>query len=405
MAPRRSLWAAILLLLMGATVPPATARAEPRLAELQPYVLVQELRVAQDAIAREGQTALVPYRQLVEATGTKLLEAPAAVWQTERNASAAVIFVLSGGNHAAGDVILSRPEFDEAIRPLLKASLAYVTGHPKEALAILANVDIAAAPPTLRGNLALARAVLLSRDHPNDALRDFALARLYAPGGVVEEVALRLEIDLSRTGSAPLDLALLLRQLLTRFPHGLHLDEAMARVADAACGAKGGKTASKSAISDQLELVLPRLTPDLQFDLAIIMARKAALQALPDLASVWAVRAKVLALDGSVDRKRAELYSAAVAVLSNADGEATARLTKIDPSQLSTEDASFLRAVAAVDARIRAPIDPPPPLDPPARREPEELKASVITQPDLLTLVKRANASLDQSSRLLEANK
>jgi len=399
MSRDRAMRVAMALLLLAVALP-AVAVADPPSTELQPYALVQEMRAAQDSIAQQGRSALAPYRLLVEVTGKRLLDVPAAAWHTERNASAAVVFVLSGGSQVVGDAILSRPEFVDAMRPVLKASLAYVEGRSKEALAILSTLNIAAMPPTLRGNLALARAVLFSHDHPDNAMRDFALARLYAPGGVVEEVALRLQIELSRHSSAPLDLMMLLRQLLTRFPHGLHLDDAIARVVDAACSTK---TAGHSAISEGLDGLLPRLASDLQLQLSMAMARQAALRALPDIAGVWVARAKVLATEGSIDRERADLYGAAVAVLSNSAGDTTAQLRRFDPSRLSNLDASLLQAVLAVDERIRAPIDSPPPLDAPARREPAEWKPSSITEADALALVKRANASLEQSSQLLEA--
>jgi len=393
-------WALVLALAARAASAVA-GQAETGAAKPEPYVTVQGLRVAQDAIAREGQIAIEAYRlKLADATA-KLRETPVSAWHQERNASAAVIFVLSGGDHAVGDAILGLPQFNDSIRPLLKASLAFVTGRPRAALDLLAFLNLDDAPPTLRGNLALTRGILFGREEPWKARREFALARLYAPGGIVEQVSLRLEIALSMRDGVSQNAERLLRQLLLRFPRGLHSFEAIDTVADLTSRADEQR---QSELSRSIDALLPFLPINLRVALSIGLARRAAQRGRAALAGNWAQRARTLTSEGSAERMQADLYAAAAALLSSPAGEATLALAKIEPGKLSNDDRALLDAAIMVDRHIQQPVDAPPPLDLSARREPEDPSSVATLPPEVADLVKQVKTSLVRTDGILEAN-
>jgi len=390
----------VLLLLTAHCNPcPAAEHLDAPMRTAEPYMIVKRLGVAQDAIAQLGTPALAAYQHALEEAGAGLRGVPASSWEAERNASAAVIYLLGGGDRSVGQTILDQPKLNESVRPLLKASLAFVMGRSREAQDLLAPLDLEHAPPALRGNLALTRGILFSHLDPSRARREFALARLHAPGGVVEQVSLRLEIDLTKQKGETANVELLLRQLLMRFPHGLHLEEAIETIAELAARAAASR---QLQVSEVLEATLPHLSKELQLAISIGFARQAARHGQVALADNWAPRARLLANDGSVQHLQAELYQAAVNTIANDEGAATRTLAAIDQQQLLGDDAMLLQAAIVVDRRIREPVDAPPPLDGPARREPYE--PGVVLEPEAANLMKRAAADLTLIDRLLEAN-
>jgi chemotaxis protein MotC len=190
-----------------------------------------------------------------------------------------------------------------------------------------------------------------------------------------------------------------LRQLLLRFPRGLHLEEAIETVAELASRSASSR---QSEVSEVLEAALPHLAKDLQLAVSISFARQAARRGQVSMADNWAPRARVLASDGSVQHLKAELYQAAADVIANDEGAATRVLAAIDQQQLTNDDAILLQAAIVVDRRIREPVNAPPPLDGPARREPYE--PGIALDPDVASLKKRATANLNRVDRLLEIN-
>src|SRR5208283_5529527 len=74
----------------------------------------------------------------------------------------------------------------------------------------------------IAGPLAFARSVLKTRGDLRAAVADLDWARLVAPGGLVEEAALRREIALLAEAHDAPRVALLARQYATRFPASLY---------------------------------------------------------------------------------------------------------------------------------------------------------------------------------------
>jgi len=389
-----------LLLLLSPNACSAFEQVEKPTADVEPYQVIQRVLVLQDAIARLGSPALVPFQRELNDAGARLRQAPAAAWQKERNASAAVLFVLCGGNRSTAETILAQPLLNEPIRALLKASLDFVKGRTNLARAALAGLNLENVQPALRGNLALTRGMVFSREQPTRSRHEFSLARLYAPGGVVEQVSLRLEVELAKHDGQAQSAELLLRQLLLRFPHGLHLQEAIETVAELASRAEAGR---QTEISASVESLLPHLPKELQLAVSLSFARQAVLHGQMALAAAWALRGKFLAEDGSAQRLQAALYAAAANVILNPGGDASGALAMIDPARLSKDDASLLQSAIVVEQHIREPVDAPSPLDPSARREPDDSSATAPLEADAARLVKKANASLDRVAQLLES--
>ena len=117
----------------------------------------------------------------------------------------------------------------ESERALVRGALAYITSHETDALEPLSKIDLDTLDLRLAGQIAFARSVLVTKRDPKAAVLLLDWARLLAPGGLVEEAALRRETALlTEAGKSP-RVATLTRQYATRFPASLYAADFLSR--------------------------------------------------------------------------------------------------------------------------------------------------------------------------------
>ena len=143
------------MLMLAALALAGPIRAEE--AERMPFELVRSLRTIQDRIAHGDAAAHESQGQLMAEIAARLARVDAAAWNDPRNARAAVIYVLSGGDpavlkrlHGAGAL----PGIEEN---LVKGVLAYSEGRSAEA-DLLLGIDTRGLDPTIGGHIALVQA-------------------------------------------------------------------------------------------------------------------------------------------------------------------------------------------------------------------------------------------------------
>ena len=115
-----------------------------------------------------------------------------------------------------GDIVV------ESERALARGALAYVTNHEADAKSLLDNEDLNSLDVRLAGEVAFARSVLETKRDSKAAVELLDWARLLAPGGLVEEAALRREIALLAEARDVARAAMLTRQYSTRFAASLY---------------------------------------------------------------------------------------------------------------------------------------------------------------------------------------
>lgn len=162
-----------------------------------PYAMLRSLQFVQDSVAMGDHSATEMQRFLLQTIDERLKSAPSAVFKDPRNVDAALVYAMSGGNPATLELLVARDvdgNFDSRVADILRK---YLSGK-----GTLVAQSISAMVPEYRGTrigayLALIGGnVTIPRD-PVAALGFYDIARLEAPGTIVEEAALRRSLAIA----------------------------------------------------------------------------------------------------------------------------------------------------------------------------------------------------------------
>jgi chemotaxis protein MotC len=184
--------------------------------------LIDDLQRIQVKIAQGDKAAYAAELNQLKTIGAAIAAASPETWKNKREADSLVIYILSGGSLADVTPLLKGDAVIESERSLARGALAYVTNHETDAIGLLEQTDLTALDPRLAGEVAFARSVLETKRHANVAVELLDWSRLLAPGGLVEEAALRREIALLAEAKDATRLAMLTRQYVTRFAASLY---------------------------------------------------------------------------------------------------------------------------------------------------------------------------------------
>ena len=184
--------------------------------------LVDELQRIQLRVAQGDKAAYAGELDQLKTIGAAIAAASPETWKDKREADSLVISILSGGPLADVAPLLKGDAVIESERALARGAFAYVTNHESDAVGLLGQTNLTALDARLAGEVAFARSVLETKRDPKAALDLLDWARLLAPGGLVEEAALRREIALLAEAKDVGRAAMLTRQYVTRFAASLY---------------------------------------------------------------------------------------------------------------------------------------------------------------------------------------
>ena len=184
--------------------------------------MADELQRIQLRIAAGDKAAYGAQLNQLKAMGAAIATARPETWKDRRQADSLVIYILSGGSLADLASLLKDDAVVESERTLAQGALAYVNNHEAEALSRLGKEDLNALDARLSGEVAFARSVLETKRDAKAAVELLDWARLLAPGGLVEEAALRREIALLAEAKDVARTATLTRQYAARFAASLY---------------------------------------------------------------------------------------------------------------------------------------------------------------------------------------
>ena len=346
---RAALFLAALLLGAQTSAAGHAAAATPEERAHEPYRLMRTLQSLQEQIARGSVPAHNAQRAVINRLSEQFLAADPAVWQSQRNAHAAIAFVLGGGPPQ----ILRRlmrldppPAVDEA---LLRGALAYVEGREAEALEALGGYDPMMFPGHLGGQLAIVQSALAIRDDPGRAVRLLRIARLLAPGTLIEEAALRREIFVEGQRGDIARFEFLTIQYLRRFRNSVYAGNFRQRFAVLLSQLDFAEDLDGFM---RLEAILAQMDGEGKRDLYLFFARHSLINGRIALARLAAGRAAALSAGGSSEDTRAQFYDAATAIVTPDFEEAVARLLSLDPSKLPAPDRPLLEAAIELAIQI-----------------------------------------------------
>ncbi len=317
-----------------------------------PVELVRTLQLLQDRIARGSTQAHLAQRQLLTHIERKLIESEPETWADAANLRAAVAFGLAGGGPGVLRHILATGQVTEAETPLAQGALAYLEGREKDARAKLGGIDARTMPASLSGQLALTQSALLVRDAPVRSLELLDLARLLAPGTLVEEGALRRQIFVVAQGGSAARFEALSIQYLRRFRRSVYAGNFRQRFAAALTRLNFDSDRTRVA---SLERMLEEIEPESRRDLYLLVARAALEQGRRETALFAAERAAGLAGSDIHAAAQARLYrGAALIVAEGRFEEGREALRGLDRAALAAGDLELLDAALSAANQIAA---------------------------------------------------
>jgi chemotaxis protein MotC len=329
---------------------PAAAFADPaNLTEL-----ANDLQRLQLQIAQGDKAAYAAQFIQLKTIGAAIATAKPETWKDKSAADSLVIYILSGGSLADVVPLLKSEAIVESERSLARGALAYVTNQEADAIALLGKADLSALDTRLAGQVAFAHSVLETKRDPRTATELLDWSRLLAPGGLVEEAALRREITLLAEAKDVRRVAMLTRQYSTRFAASLYAADFFRELAGAI--ARLG-LADDPANYQLLSNAAAALPPDGRQDFLLALAKSAVVYARFDAAAGAATEALRGARADTSDAVRARLYLAASQIFSDGYDAAAADLQSLAASKLDRTDAHLLAAARRVAAELRIPPD------------------------------------------------
>ncbi|MDX7953998.1 chemotaxis protein MotC [Lichenihabitans sp. Uapishka_5] len=343
------LWGAASAAVLVAT--PAARADQTSSSPNAPYAQMRTLQTLQEQIAHGNAAAQAAQPKLMAHIADMFLSAEPEAWADPRNGRAAALFILSGGKPEVVRTVLERAKPTPAIDRLLKGALAYGEGEESIAAALLEPIDPKSVPNALGGHLALVKASLVVGRDPAKADKLLDLARLLMPGTLVEEAALRRQIFLLADSNQLDKVTLLSRQYLHRFRTSVYAENFRERFAVAVLRfAAAGDTPQLT----KFDAVIKEMRPDEARRFYLAMAKAAITNGRTATARMAADKAKALAVAGSPDAARADLYTAAALVASDRVDDGMTRLTLMNPAQLGPDDVKLRQAALSVGTVVSA---------------------------------------------------
>jgi chemotaxis protein MotC len=364
-----------------------------------PYELVRELEKAQNDAAMGDAAAYAARPKLVASIAANFAAAPPDVWRDERNARAAVIYLLSGGQWPVVYRLLERKVFPSGMTKLMGGVLAFAEGRKAQAKAALLDIDARGLSDSLAAQLALTQSMLVMDSDRGRAIALLDLARLLMPGTLVEDVALRREAYLvAQAGEAEKFLSLS-EQYARRFRRSVYAETFMHAFIVSAARLK---LAAGDPLFERLAGIVGLFTVEEQRRILLALAEAAALGGHVDMARFAASRARAICPADGVESARAKLYEAAAVILTEDYDQGLALLQSIATAPLPAGDARLRDAVLAVARQVRPAREAMASAAPTAdEKAPADIPASKLAS----AMIDDAQKQVASADRLLEGTR
>ena len=351
-------WVFLAATLCGLGAEPAKVFAQSQ-DNLMPYAMLRSLQFVQDSVTMGDHSATEMQRFLLQTIDERLKSAPSAIFKDPRNVDAALVYAMSGGNPATLELLVARDvdgNFDSRVADILRK---YLSGK-----GTLVAQSIAAMVPEYRGTrigayLALIGGnVTIPRD-PVAALGFYDIARLEAPGTIVEEAALRRSLAIAvEDGDAGRGVEYAQRYA-RRFLHSPYASQ----FADLLVSLVVKRVDSIG--HDTIEETFAMMDAERQKEAYLRLSRLAAISGKDSLARMAALKAKTLSPDmPDQPQVQANLYESLSNIGTPDVVSAIETIGQIPEAQLSDRDRALRDAARAIADQVVRPPSPQPSADP-----------------------------------------
>lgn len=353
-----------LLLCAGALAPffAPGAHADD-LENLPPYKMLRSLQYIQDSIVLGDHSAAEMQRFMLAAIDRSLRTADPSIFNDPRNADAAFIYAMSGGNPETLVYLANRDiegNFDSRVVDALNHYLAGKGGLMVESLEkTIPEYRNSRIGPYLH----LTAGNAIAMQSPAAALKYYDWARLVAPGTNIEEAALRRSIALATRGGLPekgFDYSLAYARRFLASPYASQFADAFVELA---------VVNYSETTEDRIQEILSFMDSPRQREVYLRIARRAAIGGMQSLARLASERAASLSDGTEAGPALANLYSGLVNIPSKGILEAVEEISAIPEEALSPRDRALRRAAEVVAQEVLR------------RPEPDSLAQATVSKP------------------------
>lgn len=341
----------LILLLALVVLVPGTVRADKGVG-VQPFQLVRELQTFQDQAVLKAGNARAEQKERVAKVAAQLIEFDNKVWRDPRNARAAVVYVLSGGDPRVLRKLTGAGGETGIDENLIKGALAYGERRDGEATKLLEGVDVDRLDRGIGGHVALVRALLTGEKDPKKAFELLDKARLAAPGTIVEEAALRRQTILAAKLGKLDAFEMLSSQYFRRFGSSIFVRSFEQQFAEAVVAYDYAAEAGRLA---KLEAMLKALPDRDRRETCMALAEAGIAVANVDVVRLAARLAAVNARAQPHEAMRLALFEGAALIATSDFEQGRAALRLVDQSKLSAREEALLHAALSVAEEIARP--------------------------------------------------
>lgn len=352
----RRRWLLATLILIAAPVAAGEHGGAKKDVEIEPIVgpetpisnMMLDVQRLQARMAKGDRDAYKEQRKKMKEVGAAIFAAGPDAFKVKAEREAVVIYLLSGGLPHDIAKIVEKNMFPPEDRPLLRGATGYVLGQEKEAEALI-PYDPLAQSLRLGSQLAYAQSVLLTPKDAKKALDLLDLARLLAPGTLIEEAALRRQVLLVGDLRQPERVAFLARQYVERFGNSIYAGNFVAALSDTVVRFD---LAPKPEDLSKFSALVNVAPPEQARAFLLAVSRASLLRGRFEVASQAARLALKQGEVGPEETARGRLYDTAARFTQMKEAEAKAALGSIAADKLSAADRDLLAAAAFANAHL-----------------------------------------------------
>ena len=327
---------------------PAAAQEDPALA---PYVMLRSLQFVQDTVVAGDHSAGEMQRFMLNKIDQRLRTADPSVFRDPRNVDAALIYAMSGGNPETLEYLVDRDiagNFDSRVADALRK---YLAGRGTLIAKSLGEMAMEYRDERMGAYLALVSGNVTVPKDPKGALAYYDMARLAAPGTIVEEAALRRSVAIAVDADMVAKGLAYARQYARRFVHSPYASQ----FADffVQLTVEHYPQVTEADIDGTVEF----MDVDRRREVFLRIARSAALEGKDELARLASTRATALSgLEDATPETLARLYGGLASISTSQVGAVAQDLSEIPEERLSPRDQALREAARVVAEEVlRAP--------------------------------------------------
>lgn len=333
--------------IMMSGVAAAEDEALPAPEDLAPYKMLRSMQFVQDSVVAGDHSAAEMQKFMLATIDKRLRTADPEIFDDTRNVDAALIYSMSGGNPATLEYLVSRDVggyFDNRVADALRK---YLSGKGTLVSKSLVEMLPEYRDTTLGPYLALVSANAVVGNNPEEALKFYDLARLTAPGTIIEEAALRRSVAVTaERGMVEKGLGYANRYA-RRFLHSPYASQFADLFVMLAVDNY------ESIKNEDIENTLSFMDNERRREVYLRIARRAAIAGKIDLARMASAHADAIPTSPGMDRKQqTDLYTGLAEISTKDIDQAVENIDGIPEGTLSPRDEALRSAARLVAEEV-----------------------------------------------------